>query len=78
VKQAANEARSEAAKAQHAVSKPWAGEEKPKDGEASREARPSDAGKTAAALAKKAEVSRATMERAMSLRPRSALGGTSP
>lgn len=61
----ANEARSEKAKAQHAVSKPRAGE---KIGGASREARPKqDDGKTAKKVAAAAGVSRATAERAAEL-----------
>ncbi len=55
-----NNARSEKAKAQHAASKPRAGE---KYGAASREARPNPENKTATEIAHQSGVSRATIER---------------
>lgn len=64
-REAANKARSEKAKGQHAVSNPRAGES---SGCASTDAQPKDRHATAAALAREAGVSRPTMERAMRLR----------
>jgi DNA-binding CsgD family transcriptional regulator len=61
----ANRARSEKAKAQHAVSNPRAGES---SGRSSNEDRPKRDNRTVTELAKEAGVSRPTIERAMQLR----------